>query len=263
MAESLAKRGYGVDVYCLRHAGETADENIEGVSVHRLPISRQQGRGGKSYLWEYLRFFLAAGWKLVRHQARRRYALVQVYNPPDILAFSTLPLRLLFGARVILDVRDMAPELFQSRFNLADGHWVTRVLRLHERWGCRYADAVTVCTVHQLNVMAGRGIPAARQTIIMNCPDEAIFGAEHGRDAAPGHDSGRPPKEFTLIYHGGILKRYGLDVLVQAIPLLAQEIPVCALTSTAWAIFCRMCSNWPEAWGWAASRIFSVAGPWR
>lgn len=222
MAEALVKHGYVVDVFCLKHTGEAEREVIGGVSVHRLPISRQQGRSGRSYVWEYLRFFLAVGWQLLRQLPRKRYALVQVYNPPDILALSTLPLRLLSGTRVVLDVRDMAPELFQSRFGLSDGHVVTRMLRAHERWSCLYADAVTVCTIHQRNVMVQRGIPVSKQTVIMNCPDEAIFQAEAGLCDRP---SARSPEVFSLIYHGGILKRYGLDVLVQAIPMLAREIP--------------------------------------
>ncbi|MCX6031105.1 MAG: glycosyltransferase family 4 protein [Chloroflexi bacterium] len=228
MAEALAADGYGVDVFCLRHAGEAPVESLNGVTIYRLPVMRGQGRGGLSYIWEYLRFFVAAAWQLTRRHVRRRYVLAQVYNPPDLLAFATLLPRLLTGMRVILDVRDMAPELFQSRFRLSAGHIVTRILRTSERWACAYVHAVTVCTEHQFNVQAGRGIPPERMTIVMNTPDDAIFG--------PLPDLGQPSSNmtaassadahsFAVIYHGAILQRYGLDVLIRAIPDLKAEIP--------------------------------------
>lgn len=224
MAEALAAAGYGVDMFCLRHAGEAPQEVLNGVQIYRLPVARQQGRGGLTYLIEYLRFFTAAAWALARRHAVQPYVLAQVYNPPDILAFATLFPRLFGGMRVILDVRDMAPELYQSRFGLGPRHPVTRMLRAHERWACAYADAVTVCTTHQFNVQASRGIPREKMTIVMNLPDEAIFGPPAAVPAgpAPARDPDRP---FTLIYHGGILQRYGLDVLLRGLPLLRGAIP--------------------------------------
>jgi glycosyltransferase involved in cell wall biosynthesis len=221
MAETLAAAGYGVDMFCLRHAGEAPEETLNGVHILRLPVARQQGRGGLSYLAEYLRFFLAAAWQLGRRHPAQRYALAQVYNPPDILAFTTLLPRLTSGLRVILDVRDMAPELYQSRFGFGPSHPVTRTLRANERWACAFADAVTVCTTHQFNVQAGRGIPRDKMTIIMNLPDEVIFGPI---EPLPPVAADRPDG-FTLIYHGGILQRYGLDVLLAALPALRGEIP--------------------------------------
>ncbi len=234
MAEVLAAKGYGVDVFCLRHAGEAPVESLNGVTIYRLPVARGQGRGGLSYIWEYLRFFVAAAWQLTRRHVRRRYALVQVYNPPDLLAFATLLPRLLSvtqrsrsmtGMRVILDVRDMAPELFQSRFHLSAGHIVTRILRTSERWACAYADAVTVCTEHQFNVQAGRGIPPERMTIVMNTPDEVIFGPLPDLRPPSPNPARQDTRPFVVIYHGGILQRYGLDVLIRAVPDLKAEIP--------------------------------------
>lgn len=216
MAEALAAAGHAVDVFALRYPGEKPQEAVGGVMVYRLPVTRHQGGGALTYLAEYFEFFVLAAWRLLRRHLRRRYALVQVYNPPDILAFCTLPLRLLSGTRVVLDVRDMAPELFMSRFNLHPAHPVTRLLRANERWACAFADAVTVCTTHQFDVMAGRGIPRSRMHIIMNCPDETIFDRPV---------QARKREGFTVLYHGGVLLRYGLDVLIRAVPTMAAEIP--------------------------------------
>lgn len=216
MAEACAAGGYEVDVYCLREPSEAAQERINGVTVHRLPMFRRQGARALVYISEYLRFLFAVGARLSRRDLRRQYDLIQVYNPPDILAFASLAPKLFGRARVLVDIRDVAPELYMSRFQKGADHWMTRLLRLQERWACRYADAVTVCTTYVRDLLGGRGVDPAKMTIVMNCPDERIFGGPAPRASHTG---------YHLVYHGGMLARYGPDLIVQALPLLAPEIP--------------------------------------
>lgn len=221
MAEACAGEGYEVDVFCLRAGAEAAWEIVDGVNVHRLPLARRQGRGRLSYMWEYLRSFVLSAWHVSRRHLKTPYALVQIYNPPDVLAFSSLLPRLLSGARILFDVRDMAPELFMSRFGLSNDHIITRTLIAHERWACRYARAITVCTKHQRDIMAARGIPADKMVVVMNTPDDRVFGLPAPLPRPPA----APDKPFTLLYHGGFLARYGLGVLIEAAPLLLGDIP--------------------------------------
>jgi glycosyltransferase involved in cell wall biosynthesis len=227
MAEACATAGYEVDVYCLQKPGELAEERLNGVTIRRLPMFRKQGAPALTYIQEYTRFLFAIGSRLSREPLRSAYDVIQVYNPPDLLAFSTLIPRL-FPSRakgrpgVILDIRDVAPELYMSRFDKGEGHWMTRVLRLQERLACGYADAVTVCTTYVYDLLAGRGIDPAKMTIVMNCPDDAIFNKEScGENTREAADDGK----FRLVYHGGMLERYGPDLLVRAAERLAQEIP--------------------------------------
>lgn len=221
MAEALAKKGYVINVFCVRRPDQPDFEQFNNLAIYRLPIARRQGSGARAYLTEYMRSFALATWYVSRYHRRDRYALIQVYNPPDILAFSTLLPRLLSGTRIALDVRDMAPELFMSRFGFGSDHPITRTLRANERWACRYADAVTVCTEHQRTVMAARGISPAKMTVVMNTPDPNFFGEPVPLPRPPA-PPGRP---FTLFYHGSILERYGLGTLIEAVPSLTREIP--------------------------------------
>lgn len=228
MAEACAAAGYEVDVYCLQKPGELAEETLNGVKINRLPMFRKQGAPALTYISEYTRFLFAVGSRLSREPLRSKYDVIQVYNPPDLLAFSTLIPRL-FPSRgagrpgIILDIRDVAPELYMSRFGQGEGHWMTRVLRLQERLACGYADAVTVCTTHVHGLLAGRGIDPAKMTIVMNCPDDTIFNEARCGESirAEATDDG----EFRLVYHGGMLERYGPDLLVRAAEKLAHEIP--------------------------------------
>ncbi len=221
MAEALAAHGYSVDVFCVRRPGQLDFERFNDVAVYRLPITRRQGSGAKGYLTEYMRSFGLATWHASRRHLQDRYALIQVLNPPDILAFSTLLPRLLSGTRIVLDVRDMAPELFMSRFRLHPDHPITRTLRANERWACGYADAITVCTAYQRDVMAARGIASGKMAVVMNAPDPGVFG-----EPTPLPRQLTPEKQsFTLLFHGSTLERYGVGTLIEAVPLLSPDIP--------------------------------------
>ncbi len=233
MAEALAGSGHAVDVLCLHLPGQAASETLSGVNVVRLPETRHQGAGALAYLKEYARFFFLAGRELRRRHRRAPYALVQVHNPPDALIFATLPLKLA-RVPVLLDLRELMPELFMSRFALARGSVIVRLLTWLERAACAYAD--TVCVLHDRHrrIMTGRGIPAGKLVQVMNCPDERIFDpaqaddsrrADADRTADAVHTDGR----FVVIHHGGIMQRYGVDLLVRAVAQVRPEIPGVAL----------------------------------
>ncbi len=218
MAEALAGAGYQVEMICLRLPGRAAVEEIDGVQVTRLPIAHQQGAGAMAYAREYARSFWLAGRQLWRSHRRAPFDLVQVHNPPDALIFCTLPLRLR-GVPVVLDLRELTPELFMSRFTLARASFIVRALTVLERWACRYASAVIVLHERHRRIMLGRRTPADKLTQVMNCPDDRVF------DPAAAPPRRAPDGRFVVIHHGGIMYRYGVDLLVEAVAQVRDQIP--------------------------------------
>lgn len=218
MAEALVAQGYRVDVLALRLPGQVEQEVIDGVQVYRLPVSHHQGAKAMVYLAEYAKFFAAAALRLWRLNRVRRYGLVQVHNPPDALVFSTLLLKWA-GVPLILDLRELTPELFMSRFGLARRSLVVQLLTAQEHLACRYADAVLVLHERHRRIMLSRGIPDHKMTQVMNCPDERLFNAREN----PA--SRAPDGAFVVIYHGGMMYRYGVDLLVQAVAQVRGQIP--------------------------------------
>lgn len=227
MAEALVARGHAVDVLCLQMPDQPADEMLNGVHVVRLPETRHQGAGAAAYLKEYARFFFLAGAELRRRHRAAPYGLVQVHNPPDALVFCTAALRLALRRKrrvpVVLDLRELMPELFMSRFNLARNSLIVRLLTVIERWACRYASAVIVLHERHRRIMVGRGVPAKKLTQVMNCPDERIFSAQAARNG--DNSDGNDDRRFSVVINGGIFQRYGVDVLVRAIGLVRPHIP--------------------------------------
>lgn len=223
-AEALIAVNYEVDVICLRQPGEPAHDIIRGVNVYRLPVHRHKGKEVWVQLFEYLTFFCLACWRLTTLHFQRRYNTVQVHNPPDFLVFTTLIPRLM-GAKVILDLHDLMPEFFTTRFHSDWSSLPTRLVRWQERIACRFADHVITVSKHWRQTLIKRGVPANRCSVVMNLADERIFARSPEMRQIEREDS-----QFCLIYHGAITERYGLDLLLRAVSLVRKEIPGIYLT---------------------------------
>lgn len=218
MAETLIRHGHSVDILCLRAPGQMPEETYNQVQIFRLPVAHQQGGRAAAYLREYASFFVAAARLLYRRHRQAPYDLVQVPNPPDALVFSTLALKL-GGVPVILDLRELTPELFMSRFGLAPDSAFVRLLRLQERLSCAYADGVLVLHERHRRIMIGRGVRPEKLTQVMNCPDDHVF------DPAKAPPRRPPDGRFVVVHNGGIFKRYGVDLLVESVARVRESIP--------------------------------------
>jgi glycosyltransferase involved in cell wall biosynthesis len=181
-------------------------------------VTRHQGASAATYLREYASFFVRAAARLLELNRRHAFALVQVHNPPDLLVFATLLLKLR-GVPVVVDLRELMPELFMSRFGLERQGLIVRILTVMERFSCSYANAVLVLHERHRRIMEGRGISPGKLTQVMNCPDDAIFSL--------GAPRSRPSQErrFVVLNHGGMMERYGVDLLVRAVARVRGEIP--------------------------------------
>jgi glycosyltransferase involved in cell wall biosynthesis len=168
-----------------------------------------------AYVSLYLSFVFAASIRALRLHLRSRFDLVHVHTMPDFLVFSAIGPRLL-GAKVILDVHDLMPELYASKFGLSESHWMVRALKWVERLSVRFADAAVAVHQPHLDALVAHGNPRDRFTIVMNLPDPDMFHRRNGSAQA---------SEFTLIYHGMVGTRNGLDVAVRAAGQVHDQIP--------------------------------------
>ncbi|MGI8413881.1 MAG: glycosyltransferase family 4 protein [Solirubrobacteraceae bacterium] len=218
---ALASAGHEVDVVCMRRAGEAARERDGNVSILRLPIRRH--RGGLSHqLYEYSAFALLAGLVLAGRSLRRRYDLVQVNTSPDWLVLSAIVPKLC-GTAVLVDLEECMPEFFASRFGTGEKHPGVRLMALIERAAIRIADAAFTCTEQMREAFLSRGAPPAKIGVVLNSADETAF--DPTRRAQRVHK----PGQFTLISHGTIEERYGLDTAIRAVARLRDVIPELAL----------------------------------
>jgi glycosyltransferase involved in cell wall biosynthesis len=219
-AETLVQAGYDVSVVALRRAGQPAREELNGVSIYRLPVEHHRGSVLR-YVWEYGAFFLLAFLTVALLHARKRFRIVEIDNMPDVLVFCALVPKLT-GARLILYIFDNMPELLQVTRGYSARHPLVRLLALLERASAAVVDRVIVTQEIARRVVRARGVPDARITTVLNCPDEAIF-TPRPPAAAAGHDA------FEIVTHGLILERFGVQTLIEALPAIAREVPTARL----------------------------------
>jgi glycosyltransferase involved in cell wall biosynthesis len=214
-AEALLDAGWVVDVICLRGENERATETQGRSHIYRLPVGRHRGAGIGTYLAEYGTFFALASIRLAGLHLRRRYDMVQVHNMPDFLVFTALFPKLL-GARVILDIHDLVPELYTERFSGRQDHPFVRVTQWAERCSAAFAHHVITVGEPFRRKLAARSVPPEKLTIVMNAADPQLFQPV----AMPARS-----EAFTLVYHGGVFDRYGIHTAVQAVAQLRDKIP--------------------------------------
>lgn len=214
-AEALERTGHDVHVIALRRPGQAAREVVQGVTVHRLPVEHHRGTVLR-YAWEYLSFAILACLTVARLHLRRRFRVVEVDSMPDVLVFSAIIPKLL-GAKVILYIFDNMPELLQVIWKVKPSHPLVRILAWMERLSAGFADRVIVSQETARQVVIARGVPEAKVSVVLNSADEAIF---HQR---PRLVESRATGAFEIVTHGAILERYGVQTLIDAVPLLVKQ----------------------------------------
>jgi glycosyltransferase involved in cell wall biosynthesis len=228
-AQALADRGDQVDFLCLRQPGSPSRrkvrshwQDVDGVHVCYLPFKKYQGGNQIAYLLSYILFlFLSAFW-LTGLYMRRRYQVIQVHTMPDFLIFAALVPRI-FGCKLILDMHDLTSDLYSVKFRSPLLRPLVWGLRLQERLSAGLAHHVV--TVHEpyRQVLIQRGIKPQKISVLMNAPDDRIFSmAVRETGKLPASTIGGA-ESFTLVYHGTIVARYGLDVMLRAVALLREH----------------------------------------
>lgn len=195
-------------VLALRGEGERPIHRDGGVCVIGIRRGRVRGDSMGTYLLAYFSFFLAALAWTTRLHLRRRIDAVHANNMPNFLVFAALVPRLA-GAGVLLDIHDSMAELFATKFGRRMGDMVGSCLRLEERSSARFATRVTCVNGPHRDLTASHGVPLEKIEVVMNLPDERIFGQPLPEPAVES--------PFVLVYHGLLSKRLGVDVVLGAL----------------------------------------------
>jgi glycosyltransferase involved in cell wall biosynthesis len=213
---ALRDAGYQVVVICPQMRGYTQpEEMLEGIQIYRHWISEEAGgfigffREYASALWGETRL----AWKAWR---RHRFKLIHLCNPPDLLFLVALPFKFLFSTKVIYDVHDLWPEMFEAKFGRHGPFY--RAVRLAERITYACADIV-LATNESVKVTAvARGSKKPGDVyVVRTSPKLAI------RDVLP--DPGlKKGREFLVGYVGVMGDLDGVNYLLDAAAHVVQKL---------------------------------------
>ena len=212
--------GYSVDVLALRSSHTEKTYSLDGANVYTVSLGKRRGSLAR-YAFEYVAFFF---WALVRvtvQMRRRHYVAIDVNTLPDFLIFAAAFARWK-GAKLILDMHEITPEFYISRYRIGANSWLVRLLKRVEKLSFDFADHVITINEPIEDLLVARGLPRSKSTVIMNTAEERRF-ASASRSSATA-DTG-VPGSFLMMYHGTLTEIYGLDVAIDAFALAHNEMP--------------------------------------
>jgi glycosyltransferase involved in cell wall biosynthesis len=214
-ARALVERGDSVDIIALRQPGQPTHSVLNGVNVFRIQARKINERGPLSYLFRIMRFLLVAAVFIARRQLSQKYQLIHVHSVPDFLVFAAILPKLL-GTPVVLDIHDVLPEFYASKFHVAHGSFVFRCLALVERLSIAFADHAIVANHLWCERVAQRcGMPQ-KCSPIRNYPARGLFNPNI-RTRSNG--------KFLMTYPGSLNWHQGVDVAIAAFAKIKDQMP--------------------------------------
>lgn len=224
-ATAAAEAGLDVHFYTLSKNGCHRISQIEGITLHELPSVRYRGNKSFFYIVSYIRFLFVASWNVLKHHLKSRFIVVHVNTMPDFMVLTALLPRL-FGAKVILDIHDVMPELYMTKFRINDTHWKVRLIKAIEVMSAMAAHCVLTAEHTKQELLEKHGIPGRKIKVLLNLPDDKLFALQFKLPDPKLITTVLDPMcEFRLIYHGTITHRLGLDNIIGAVNILRDELP--------------------------------------
>jgi glycosyltransferase involved in cell wall biosynthesis len=215
-AETLSQRGDLVEILALRRSPDMSKEEV----ISGIRVSRIQDRFGKteksksSFLWQVLRFLITASWHLTRRHRLHSYDLVHVHNIPDFLVFAAWYPKLK-GAKVVLDIHDIMPEFFSSKFDSSLRSALVIGLKWVEKISAAFADHIIVSNHLWLEKYVARSAKGEKCGVFINHVDSRLF--------VPRSSTGNNRNPIVL-FPGGLQRHQGLDIAILAFKKLHMRI---------------------------------------
>lgn len=214
-AEALVQRGDQVDVIALRQGNQSRAAVVDGVNVFRIQAPRANTVGRLAYIVGVLLFLFRAMVLVTRRHLRARYQLVHLHSVPDFIVFTSWVPKLT-GAKLILDIHDLLPELYASKYGEKNDSFLFKFLVLVEQASGAFTDHVISANDLWQEKLRARSFKNGKCSVLVNLPDRAIF-FQRGRT--------RTDQKFIILYPGTLNWHQGLDIAIRAFALVKDEMP--------------------------------------
>lgn len=205
---ALRDAGYEVTVICPRmHGYSQPFEVLDGITVYRHWIM-QEANGITGFIGEYASALWGEARCAFTAWRRRRFDVIHLCNPPDLLFLVALPFKLFARVRVIYDVHDLWPEMFEAKFGKRGIlYWCVRFAERCTLW---LADAVVATNRSVFEVVKRRGQKKSDEiAIVRTAPDNL-------NTSAPADPRLRNGRRYLVGYVGVMGNADGVHYLIAA-----------------------------------------------
>ncbi len=211
----LLAAGHRVSVVTMRDDDNAVYRDLPGLRVleHRPPA---QAAGALGYAREYLVSFCRASALVCRLRSRGRIDVLQVCQPPDIY-FPLCWLMRCLGSRIVVDQRDLMPELLAARYERPP-RTMMRILGWLERRTQRVAHHTLCVNEYLRDRLVDAGAPSDQVSIVRNGPVLA-----HVQRSAPDPTL-KGPHRFLVCWAGKMGKQDRVDLVVRAAECVVREL---------------------------------------
>ena len=214
-ADALAQRGDIVDVIALKSQDTAKYEKMKNVNVYRIQKRMINEKHKLTYLYRLTAFLLRSSIFITRRHFKHPYDLIHVHSVPDFEVFATL-LPKLRGAKIILDIHDIVPEFYASKFSGGKDSLFFKALIKIEQFSIKFSNHVIISNHLWHNTLINRSVEKDKCTPVMNYPDESIFYAR---------PKTREDNKFIMLYPGTLGWHQGLDIAIQAFAKIKDHAP--------------------------------------
>jgi glycosyltransferase involved in cell wall biosynthesis len=215
-AETLARRGDYVDVFALQRGEGPREEFLNGVHLHRLQSRKKDEKNRFSYLGRILQFMLRAMYQVSKNHLQQKYDLLHIHSVPDFIVFTGWLPRMT-GTPVILDIHDILPEFYTSKFGYGRESATFRLLQRVEKISAKFSSHVIIANHIWRERLLSRSVEPGKCSVVLNSPDRSIF-----------HTNGLTrisADRFVLLYPGTLNWHQGLDLAIRAFGSISDQVP--------------------------------------
>jgi glycosyltransferase involved in cell wall biosynthesis len=215
-AEALVKRGDNVEVIALANGNAPLGvEEIDGVRVFKVQQRTYNEQSKWTYFRRLLRFLWTSSNLLRKRHYLLNYDLIHVHNVPDFLVFAAWYPKLT-GTKIILDIHDIVPELFASKFKSRLGNAYFSLLKRLEKVCTAFANHVIVANHLWRAKLISRCVSDEKCSVFLNHVDQSIF-YRRRRTRTDG--------KFIVLFPGSLQWHQGLDIAIEAMAILKEKVP--------------------------------------
>lgn len=214
-SKALTERADKVDVISLRKKGQSRREVIEGVTVYRIQGRSRNEKSRLSYLYRLIKFFILSGIFLTIKHLQNQYDIIHVHSVPDFEVFAAFFAKLT-GGKIILDIHDIVPEFYASKFKTSTESPLFRSLVWVERAAGALSDHVIIANHLWKRKLVRRSVREEKCTAILNYPDKSVFYPRPRK---------RENNRFVIVYPGSLNWHQGIDIAIKAVNLIKDQVP--------------------------------------
>lgn len=212
--EDLLDAGFRASVITMRHPDNEPFRARERLRLLEYPAP-PEGAGVLGFAREYAVSFCWAALLLARLRLRERVHVLQLCQPPDIY-FPLAWVMRWAGARVVVDQRDLMPEVLASRGGAESGLLV-RLLRFLERESQRVAHRTVTVNEYLRDRLVGSGAREPDVSVVRNGPVLARVRASRSSTSVRGDAA------FLLVWAGKMGRQDRVDDVVRLVDKLVHE----------------------------------------